>query len=332
MCQYSAQDGVPDQWHLVHLGGRASGGFGLVLAESTAVGAHARISPGDTGLWNTEQQTAWRSVVDFIHDRGALAGIQLNHAGRKASIGVPWAENSSTLSAAEGGWPTISASAIAFPGFAEPGAATLDEIAAVIADFAASAVLAEGAGFNVIEIQAAHGFLIHSFLSPLSNTRDDDYGGTQENRFRLLLQIVDAIRAAISPGIPLFVRLSATDWLHGGLTPAESAVLGSRLAQHGVDLVDVSSGGLLPAEIPVGPGYQVAAADLIHRQSGVPVAAVGLITSADQAEQIVTEHTQAVFVGRLALRDPNFALRAAHELGSVGNASAWQKQYVRGAW
>jgi 2,4-dienoyl-CoA reductase-like NADH-dependent reductase (Old Yellow Enzyme family) len=335
MCQYSAKDGLPDAWHLVNLGARASGGFGLVMGEATAVSPEARISLGDTGLWNAEQEAAWRDIVDFVHQRGTAIGLQLSHAGRKASIHVPWGPGSGPLAKAGGGWGAVSSSAIAFPGFAVPAEASAAELTTVVTDFAGAAARARAAGFDVVEIQAAHGFLLHSFLSPLSNQRTDAYGGSLRNRARLLLEVVDAVKQELGTEASLFARVSATDWHDddGGLGAEDTAEVAGWLDEHGVDLVDVSSGGLVPAEIPLTPGYQVPLAHHIRAKAGVPVAAVGLITTPRQANDVVAAgFADAVFVGREGLRDPNFGLRAAHELGHGPADRLWQKQYVRAAW
>lgn len=334
MCQYSAADGVPGRWHLVHLGARASGGFGLIFAEATAVSPEARISLGDTGLWNDHQEQAWQDIVHFVHERGARIGIQLSHAGRKASLRLPWEAAPGALPLEDGGWTPLSASPLAFPGSPEPTQATEAQLQRIVDDFASSAVRARGAGFDVVEIQAGHGFLLHSFLSPLSNERTDQYGGPLRNRARLLLAVVDAVRDVLgSTGPSLFVRLSATDWLEDGLTVHDTAEVSGWLREHGVDLVDVSSGGLLLADIPLGPGYQVPLAQHIGAKAEVPVAAVGLITSPQEAEEIVASGTaDAVFVGRAGLADPAFGLRAAHELGHQPAEELWQKQYVRAIW
>jgi 2,4-dienoyl-CoA reductase-like NADH-dependent reductase (Old Yellow Enzyme family) len=333
MCQYSATDGLPNDWHLAHLGGFAMGGFGLVLTEATAILPEGRISPQDTGLWNDAQVAAWRRITDFIHDRRTLAGVQLAHAGRKASTYRPWSAASGSVPLADGGWTTVAPSALAFPGYAAPVELTAEQIAQLPADFAAAATRAITAGFDVVEIHAAHGYLLHQFLSPLSNLRTDAYGGSLENRARLLLAVVDVVRAVWPEERPMFVRVSATDWTEGGLTVEETVTVARELAAHGVDLVDVSSGGNVPARIPLGPGYQVPAARQVRAGAQVPVAAVGLITTAEQAEQILAEGSaDAILVARAALRDPHFPLRAAHELGVPAAEAGWQPQYLRGAW
>lgn len=326
MCQYSAPGGVVGDWHIAHLGDRASGGWGLLFTEATAVSARGRISPADAGIWTDEQGDAWRRVVDFVHDRGAPIALQLAHAGRKASLPAPWSGRSGALPAPDGGWIPLSSTAAAFPGLATPEAATAEQLAEVVAEFAAAARRGAEAGFDAIEILAGHGFLIHSFLSPLINDRGDEYGaGTL-----LLERIVTAIRAAIPVETPLFVRLSSQDWLPGGLTDEDSARIAQRLAPLGVDLIDVSSGGLLPADIPLGPGYQVPGASTIRSRTGLPTSVAGLIADPEHADRIVRSgQADAVKIGRAALRDPYFAHRAAHVLHAT---TAWQPQYERGAW
>ncbi|WP_220458008.1 MULTISPECIES: NADH:flavin oxidoreductase/NADH oxidase [unclassified Actinotalea] len=346
MCQYSAIDGVPGDWHLVHLGARASGGFGLVIAEATAVVPEGRITPQDTGIWDETQTQAWSRIVRFVHERGARAGIQLAHAGRKASTYRPWSPRRGTVPGADGGWATVGPSDVAFDGLDAPTALTTEALADVVTAFAAAAERSLRAGFDVVEVHAAHGYLLHAFLSPLSNRRTDAYGGPLENRSRLLREVVTAVRAVWPQDRPLFVRVSATDWTDGGLTPDEVTAVCAELAGLGVDLVDVSSGGNVVAPVPVGPGYQVPLARRVRAGAGVPVAAVGLITSAAQAESILVDGAaDAVLLGREALRDPMWPLRAAHELG-VPVASLdldavpddavvpapWQPQYERGAW
>jgi 2,4-dienoyl-CoA reductase-like NADH-dependent reductase (Old Yellow Enzyme family) len=330
MCQYSAVDGVPNDWHLVHLGSFARGGAGLVLTEATAVSPEGRISPSDTGIWNDEQVAAWARIVDFVHGQGATAGIQLAHAGRKASTRPPF-EGRGTVPAEEGGWTTEGPSDVAFPGLAQPRALTRDDIDRVVGDFTAAALRALDAGFDVLEIHAAHGYLLHEFLSPLSNRRQDDYGGSFANRTRLLLRVVESVRDAVPEATPLLVRLSATDWVEGGWTGDDSVALARLLRDAGVDLVDVSTGGNAPADIPVEAGYQVPFARRIREQAGIAAGAVGLITEPKQAEEIIAEgHADAVLLARAMLRDPHWALRAAHELGvPVDDGVDWPKQYLR---
>ncbi|HEY2673095.1 MAG TPA: NADH:flavin oxidoreductase/NADH oxidase, partial [Rugosimonospora sp.] len=332
MCQYSAVDGEPADWHLVHLGSFARGGAGLVLTEATAVTAEGRISAQDTGLWNAEQQHAWARIVDFIHGRGAAAGIQLAHAGRKASTRPPF-DGRGPVPDTEGGWRPVAPSGVPFPGLREdPQPLTLPEIDHVVEAFAASASRAIEAGFDVLEVHAAHGYLLHEFLSPLSNRRSDEYGGSFENRVRLLLRVVDVVRAVMPAGMPLVVRLSATDWSEGGWTDEETVRVSGLLRDAGVDLVDVSSGGnVADAEIPVGPGYQVRFARRVREEAGLASGAVGMITEAKQAEEIVADGSaDVVLLARALLRDPHWALRAAHELGvPVGEGVDWPKQYLR---
>jgi 2,4-dienoyl-CoA reductase-like NADH-dependent reductase (Old Yellow Enzyme family) len=340
MCQYSATDGMPDDWHLVHLGARAAGGFGLVLTEATAVVPEGRISPQDTGLWNEAQTQAWERIVRFVHDRGALAGVQLAHAGRKASTYRPFGEDGrhGTVPADDGGWGTVGPSELAFAGYATPRALTAEELAEVPAAFAAAAERAHRAGFDVVEVHAAHGYLLHQFLSPLSNDRTDEYGGALENRARLLTEVVEAVRAVWPQDKPLFVRVSATDWVEGGLDVADVAQVATGLRELGVDLVDVSTGGNAAASIPVGPGYQVPHARQVREAAKLPVAAVGLITSPEQAEGLVVDGAaDAVLLGREALRDPMWPLRAAHVLGVAPSTAPdaparWQPQLDRAAW
>ncbi len=331
MCQYSATDGVPNDWHLAHLGARATGGFGLLIAEATAVVPEGRITPHDTGLWDDATQVpAWRRITDFVHSQGAMAGIQLAHAGRKASTYRPWSPVQGTVPVEEGGWQTLAPSAVAFPGYAAPAAMTLEQVEAVPGQFAAAARRAHAAGFDLVEIHAAHGYLLHQFLSPLSNHRTDGYGGTPENRARLLLEVATAIREVWPAEKPVLVRVSATDWTEDGLQVDDVAAVVKDLGARGVDLVDVSTGGLVPARMTVGPGYQVPHARRVREVSGLPAAAVGLITTGAQAESLLVDGAaDAVLIGRAALRDPHWALRAAHELGVD---VPWVPQYRRGTW
>ncbi|MBN9172919.1 MAG: NADH:flavin oxidoreductase/NADH oxidase [Microbacterium sp.] len=328
MCQYSAVDGVPQEWHHTHLAQFASGGAGLVVAEATAVSPEGRISLEDTGLWTDEQRDAWAPIVAAIRDRGARAGVQLAHAGRKASTWSPFSGEHGSVPAAAGGWTTVAPSAIAFEGYDVPqelDAAGIDE---VVADFAAAARRAVDAGFEVLEIHAAHGYLVHQFLSPLANRRTDEYGGSLENRARLLLRIVDAVRAA-APDVPVFVRLSATDWADGGWDVAQTVQVARWAADHGADLFDVSSGGLVAHQrIETGPGYQVEFAARVRNEAGVAVSAVGMIDDAVQAEAILAAgDADAVSSAREWLRDPHFALRASVELGD--EIAYWPAQYLR---
>lgn len=328
MCMYSAVDGVAQEWHHTHLAQFASGGAGLIIAEATAVVPEGRISPRDLGLWDDEQRDALVPIVQAIHDRGAHAGIQLAHAGRKASTWWPWAPERGSVPAADGGWTTSAPSAIAFDGFDEPVALDLAGIDRVVDAFASAARRATDAGFDVLEVHGAHGYLLHQFLSPLSNLRGDEYGGSLENRARLLLRVVDAVREAIGADVPLFVRISATDHADGGFTPEEAAIVGDWAAQRGADLIDVSSGGLVAHQrISVFPGYQVPLAETVRQGGRIPVSAVGLITAAAQAEQVLSEGAaDAIFAGREWLRGPHFALRAAHELDAE---IVWPPQYER---
>jgi 2,4-dienoyl-CoA reductase-like NADH-dependent reductase (Old Yellow Enzyme family) len=329
LCQYSVeqQDGVPTDWHLVHLGSFALGGAGLVMTEATAVSATGRISPQDTGIWNDEQRDAWSRITAFIMGQGAVPGIQLAHAGRKASTYRQW-DGQGTVPVEEGGWPTVAPSTIAFTGYAEPRALEGAELPGIVADFVAGALRAVDAGFRLLEIHAAHGYLLHQFLSPLSNQRTDEYGGSLENRARLLLQIVSAVRDAVGTGIPLLVRFSATDWADDGWDQEQTATVAGWALDAGADFFDISTGGLVGGvHIPLAPGYQVPFAAHVH-DSGVPVSAVGLITEAQQAEDIVASgKADAVMMGREMMRDPHFAWRAAHELGV--EIDYYPPQYVR---
>jgi 2,4-dienoyl-CoA reductase-like NADH-dependent reductase (Old Yellow Enzyme family) len=333
MCQYmcEARDGMPTDWHLVHLGARAVGGFGLVMAEATAVVPEGRISPEDAGLWNDAQRDAWRGIVDFVHTQPAAIGVQLAHAGRKASVNRSHPGPRGSVPVDQGGWVTRAPSAIAFPGLAAPSELTRAEVAELPAAFAAAAHRADSAGFDVVEIHAAHGYLLHEFASPLSNHRTDEYGGDFAGRTRLLREVVTAVRAVWPEGKPLFVRISATDWLDGGWTVDDSVRLARVLGPLGVDFVDVSSGGNLPTEIPVGPGYQVPHAAAVRRV-GLPVSAVGLITDPSQAQQILVDGAaDAVMLGRVALREPAWPQRAAAELGDPDLAH-YADAYLRGRW
>jgi 2,4-dienoyl-CoA reductase-like NADH-dependent reductase (Old Yellow Enzyme family) len=328
MCQYSAQDGFANDWHFVHLGSRAQGGAGLVIMEAAAVVPEGRISPGDLGIWKDEHIPGLKRIVSFLHSQGVRAGIQLAHAGRKGSRSVPFT-GERLLLPAEGGWPTVGPSALAFgPGYSQPKPLSPVGLAAIPQAFAQAAQRALAAHFDFIEIHAAHGYLLHQFLSPLSNRRTDTFGGSFRNRTRLLLEVVDAVRAGWPTHLPLFVRISATDWVEEGWTIDESVELSCLFREHGVDLVDVSSGGLHPsAQIPVGPGFQVRFAGRIKREAGLPTAAVGLISDAAQANAIVAQgEADLVLLGREFLRDPYWPLHAA---AALGESASWPVQYLR---
>ncbi len=318
MCQYSVEehDGVPTDWHLVHLGQFAAGGAGLVMTEATAVSPEGRISPEDTGIWTDEQAEVWSRIVRFLHEQGAAAGIQLAHAGRKASTYRPWATERGTVPAAEGGWEPVGPSPVAFPGYATPRELDAAGIEKVVADVAAAARRAVAADFDVVELHAAHGYLLHEFLSPLSNQRTDAYGGSLENRARLLLDAVRAVRAEIGDRV-LFVRFSATDWADDGWDEHDTATVAGWAAETGADLFDVSTGGNVHASIPTEPGYQVRFATHVRDAVDVPVSAVGLITDPESAEEIVRSgRADAIMMGREFLRDPHIPFRAAAQLGA----------------
>ena len=330
MCQYSCEDGFATDWHLVHLGSRAQGGAGLVIVEAAAVVPEGRISIGDLGVWKDDHIPALGRIAGFVHSQGARAGMQLAHAGRKGSMTVPF-HGERLLGPSEGGWQPVAPSALAFSaGYAVPKALHASAIPAVIEAFAQAARRALAAGFDFVEIHAAHGYLLHQFLSPLANRRTDVYGGSFRNRTRLLLEVVDAVRAAWPAHLPLFVRISATDWAEGGWTVDESVELAVLLREHGVDLVDVSSGGQVPnAVIPVGPGFQAGFAARIRREAGIPTAAVGLITDASQANDLVAQGAaDVVLLGRELLRDPYWPLHAA---AALGEPASWPVQYLRAA-
>lgn len=331
MCQYSAIDGVPDDWHLVHLGSRAVGGSALVIAEATAVLPEGRISPGCLGIWNDGQAEAFERIAAFVASAGAVPAIQLAHAGRKASTGLPW-EDQGPLAPGAGGWPVVGPSAIAFDeGFPIPSELDEEGIAAVVSAFGAAAARSYAAGFGMVELHAAHGYLLHSFLSPVSNRRADRWGGDLEGRSRLLLEVVRAVRAVTPDRAPLAVRISATDWIDGGWDVDESVSLARLLRDEGVDLIDCSSGGTARVRIPVGPGYQVPFAARIRREADVPTAAVGLITDPKEAAAIVAEgQADVVLLGRESLREPYFPRRAAVEL-DMPDALDVPRQYVP-AW
>ncbi|QGU03277.1 NADPH dehydrogenase [Corynebacterium kalinowskii] len=324
MCQYqvTTEDGVPNNWHLTHYGARAVGGFGLIIVEASAVAPEGRISPRDTGLWSAKHILAWHPIVSFAQAQGAKMAVQLAHAGRKASTypGLPGFSRG-TVPPAEGGWETI-----------EPGSMTHAEVLQIPSQFAESARCAVAAGFDAVEIHAAHGYLLHQFLSPLSNTRIDDYGGTFAGRTRLILEVVDAVRDTIPEGMPLIVRVSATDWVdeQASWDVAQTIELTRLLQERGVDVLSVSSGGLVPADIPVAPNYQTDLAAEIRRETGIFTAGVGLITEPAQANgYLEREELDAVLIGRAALRDPHWPWRAAHELGAEFDVAA---SYARATW
>ena len=318
MCEYSARDGHPTNWHLVHLGSRAVGGAALVFTEATAVSAIGRISPGDTGIYLDSHVDAWRPIVDFIREHHALSGIQLAHAGRKASTAIPWLGGAPILNK-DGGWTPVAPSPIPFnTGYAVPHELSATDIDQVVADFVAAARRALQAGFQILEIHSAHGYLLHEFLSPLSNHRTDEFGGSFDNRIRLPLQVAKAVRDFWPQDHPVFVRISATDWADNGWDLPQSVELARRLKALGIDLVDTSSGGLVPnVQIPFGPGYQVDFAATIRREAGIATGAVGMISEPAQAETIIsTGQADIVLLARELLRDPYWPRLAAHTLGA----------------
>ncbi|AOY70667.1 MULTISPECIES: NADH:flavin oxidoreductase/NADH oxidase [Paenarthrobacter] len=335
MCQYSCLpetgEGVPNDWHLMHLGSFAAGGAALIMSEAAAVNPAGRISPRDAGLYSDEQAAAWERIVGFVHAHGAVdckVGAQLAHAGRKASTYWPFSGKSGTVPPADGGWPTVGPTADAFDGYAAPAAMTEEEILGVVADFAAAAQRAVSIGFDTVEIHGAHGYLLHQFQSPLINTRSDAWGGDEAGRNRLMLAVVDAVRAVIPDSMPLLLRISASDWADGGVDVEASVRLARAAAERGVDLVDVSSGGAVAHQsIKAVPGYQAGFAERVKHDAGVPTGAVGLLTSPTQSEDIVANgRADAVFMARAALRDPHWWLRAAYELG---HEISWVPQYER---
>ena len=331
MCEYSSDDGFANDWHLVHLGSRAVGGAGLVFTEASAVLPEGRITPNDLGVWKDEHIAALARIVDFLHGQGARAAIQLAHAGRKASMQRPW-DGKRLLLPAEGGWNDVVApSSVAFRAdYAEPQELDLAGINRVTQAFCVATSRAVKAGFDVVEIHAAHGYLLHEFLSPLSNKRTDAYGGSFDNRIRLLVETVDAVRLVLPAEMPLFVRISATEWTEGGWDVDDSVALARVLKEHGVDLIDTSSGGnVAGAKIPTGPGYQAPFAERIRREAGIATAAVGQITEAAQAEEIVKGgQADLVLLAREMLRDPYWPLHAAEGLGVD---VSWPAQYLRAA-
>jgi len=328
MCQYSAVDGMPNSWHLVHLGSRAVGGAGLVMVEATAVNPEGRITPFDLGIWSDAHTEAFRPIVDFIREHGAIPAIQIAHAGRKASCDTPW-QGGKYLPPGDGGWQTVAPSAIALtPNHAAPEALAHEDIEKTVGDFEVAAQRALAAGFDVLEFHCAHGYLMNEFLSPLTNKRTDEYGGSLENRCRLVLRIAQLLRDLWPQDKPVFVRISAVDWVEDGWTIEDSIQLCKWLKDIGIDLIDCSSGGLvLDAKIPAGPGYQTSFAAAIRAQAGIATGAVGMITDPAQAEHIlVTGQADAVFLARELLRDPYWPLHAAHQLRADVD---WPVQYAR---
>jgi 2,4-dienoyl-CoA reductase-like NADH-dependent reductase (Old Yellow Enzyme family) len=332
MCEYSSVNGFANNWHLVHLGSRAVGGAALIISEATAVSAEGRISFADLGIYKDEHIAKLKEITDFIHEHGAIAGIQLAHAGRKASHQQPWVGGKQIPAADKNGWQSVAPSALPFTE-SEEVPLELDKagIEKVKADFKAAATRALAAGFKVVEIHAAHGYLLHEFYSPLSNQRTDEYGGNFENRIRLLLEVVESVKEVWPASLPLFVRISATEWTEGGWAIADSIELVKILKEKGVDLIDSSTGGnVAGAKIPLKPGYQVEFAEAIKKETGILTGAVGLITKAEQAEAIIASgQADLVIIAREFLRDPHFPLRAAHQLGADVK---WPVQYERAKW
>jgi len=329
MCQYSAENGVATNWHDVHIGSFATGGAGMIMMEASGVVPEGRISTKCLGLWNEEQSKRLKPIVDFAHSMGTKIGIQLAHAGRKASCLPPWSDHP-MASKEEGGWECVAPSPISFGGkYPVPRELTKNEIEELVRSFASAAKRAVAAGFDLVEIHAAHGYLIHQFLSPISNQRNDEYGGSFENRTRFILDIARAVRNAIPESMPLFTRISASDWLEGGWTIDDSVQLSKLLKVAGVDLIDVSSGGTSSgAPVPVGPGYQVPFATKIKEEAAIPTCAVGLITQAHQADEIVRSgNADAVMMAREFLRNPRWPLAAAQDLKAE---VSWPVQLIRG--
>ncbi|MGH9416317.1 MAG: NADH:flavin oxidoreductase/NADH oxidase [Terriglobales bacterium] len=328
MCEYSSADGFATDWHLVHLGSRAVGGAALVLTEAAAVTPEGRISPDDLGIWKDDHIAPLARIAAFVRGQGAVAGMQLAHAGRKASTASPW-KGGQPIGFAGGGWEVVGPSPLPFDAdYATPHALSVDGIAQIVEAFRRAAERARRAGFEVLELHAAHGYLIHQFLSPLSNQRTDGYGGAFNARARLLEEVIEAVRGVWPRELALLVRISATDWVEGGWDAADSVALARRIAPLGVDMVDCSSGGNVPhAKIPAGPGYQTAFAERVRREAGVPTAAVGLITAPAQADHIIrTGQADAVVLARELLRRPYWALHAAQVLG---HDAPWPNQYLR---
>jgi len=328
MCEYSSEDGFANDWHMVHLGSRAVGGAALVFTEASAVTIEGRISPADLGIWKDEHIANLKRIVAFIESQGAVAGMQLAHAGRKGSTQIPW-EGSKAVAPSDGGWQPVGPSPVPFrEEDPTPRELSIAEIAHVVEAFGAAAERALAAGFRVVEIHAAHGYLLHEFLSPLANRRTDEYGGTLDNRIRLTLEVAQSIRRVWPEDLPLFIRISAQDWAPGGWTLEESVELARRLKPLGVDLVDCSSGGAVPsAKIAIGPGYQVPFAETVRREAGVRTGAVGMITEPAQANEIIaSEKADVVLLARQMLRDPYWPLHAARALGADAPVP---RQYLR---
>jgi 2,4-dienoyl-CoA reductase-like NADH-dependent reductase (Old Yellow Enzyme family) len=330
MCQYSSQDGFANDWHMVHLGSRAVGGAGLVIVEASAVTPQGRITPADMGIWKEDHIPSLARIVRFVNAQGARAGIQLAHAGRKASMAPPF-KGERLLGPEEGGWTTVAPSAVPFSDrYSRPEPLDKPGIEAIKEAFVTAARRAQAAGFELLEIHAAHGYLLHEFLSPLSNQRSDDYGGSFENRARLLLEVTSAVRKTWPEHLPLSVRISATDWVDGGWTIDDSVRLAKLLRECGVDIIDCSSGGnVANVTIPVGPGYQVPFAARIKKEAAIPTAAVGMITEPGQANRILAEgEADLVLLAREMLRDPYFAVHAA---AGLNDPATWPEQYLRAA-
>ena len=332
MCQYSCEnkDGVPGSWHEVHLASRAIGGAGLILVEASAVSPEGRITPWCTGIWNDEQAKAWKKIVDLSHNHGAKMVMQLAHAGRKASNHRE-SSGVGSIPVSEGGWETVSSTSQAFGDYAAPRKLSVEEISELVKAFGKAAKRSVDAGFDAVEIHGAHGYLLHQFLSPLSNDRDDEYGGSLENRARILLEVIAEIRKSIPETMPVFLRLSATDYAEGGWDQDQTATVSGWATEAGVDLIDVSSGGIITGvKIPSGPGYQVPLAEYVADRISEPVSAVGQITDPHQAEQILQSgKVDVIMIARASLRDPYWPLRAAAELGAQVQ---WPDQYSRGKW
>ena len=332
MCQYSCEnkDGVPGSWHEVHLASRAVGGAGLIIVEASGVSPEGRITPWCTGIWNDEQTKAWKKIVDLCHGHGAKMAMQLAHAGRKASNHRE-ASGVGSIPISEGGWETVSSTNQAFGDYTAPRKLSVSEISDLVEDFGKAAKRSVDAGFDAVEIHGAHGYLLHQFLSPLSNDRGDEYGGSLENRARMLMEVIAAIRKSIPESMPVFLRLSATDYAEGGWDQEQTATVSGWATEAGVDLIDVSSGGIITGvKIPSGPGYQVPLAEYVADRISEPVSAVGQITDPQQAEEILQSgKVDVILIARASLRDPYWPLRAAAELGAEVN---WPDQYSRGKW